>query len=145
MSNTSTIEPNGFGAEHLIPAERVSDLLCCAFEGGSNYWYGEADISKYPDGFESVEELQGARKKAGLEYYHWVQIIPCMEGGEITFGDLETENAVYTLNREAIERGLQLMLANHPKHYADWLAENDDAITGDVFLQLCVLGDVIYG
>ena len=31
------------------------------------------------------------------------------------------------------------------KHYADTITESDDGTTADVFLQLVVIGDVIYG
>ncbi len=24
--------------QHAIPEQRVKDLMCCAWEGGSNYW-----------------------------------------------------------------------------------------------------------
>ena len=32
-----------------------------------------------------------------------------------------------------------------PKHFADAIAENDDAITGDVFLQILAFNDIVYG
>jgi hypothetical protein len=37
------------------------------------------------------------------------------------------------------------MADKYPRHIADILSENDDATTGDVFLQLCLFGDVVYG
>jgi hypothetical protein len=37
------------------------------------------------------------------------------------------------------------MRDQYPRHYADLVEENDDAITGDVFLQLAVFGELIYG
>lgn len=44
-----------------------------------------------------------------------------------------------------LQQGLQRMARKYPRHFADFMAENDDAITGDVFLQCVVLGEVIYG
>jgi pimeloyl-ACP methyl ester carboxylesterase len=40
---------------------------------------------------------------------------------------------------------LHLMPQVAPEHWADFLTENEDAETGDVFVQLCLLGEVVYG
>ena len=37
------------------------------------------------------------------------------------------------------------MKKEYPSHYADLVEENDDAETGDIWLQLAVFGEVIYG
>jgi hypothetical protein len=37
------------------------------------------------------------------------------------------------------------MRDQYPRHFADLVGEDDDAITGDVWLQLAVFGEVIYG
>lgn len=37
------------------------------------------------------------------------------------------------------------MPVKYPRHWADVLAENDDATTGDVFLQCCLFGECIFG
>jgi hypothetical protein len=42
-------------------------------------------------------------------------------------------------------RGLQLMADKYPNHFADFMQENDDATTSDVFLQLSVFGELIFG
>jgi hypothetical protein len=44
-----------------------------------------------------------------------------------------------------IKSALTLMATNYPRHFADLINENDDAITADVLLQLMVYKDVIYG
>jgi hypothetical protein len=40
---------------------------------------------------------------------------------------------------------LRLMAEKEPRHFADFMQENDDAVTGDVFLQCVLLKAVIYG
>jgi hypothetical protein len=50
-----------------------------------------------------------------------------------------------TLDRAAIDRGLAIMAEKYPRHFGDFIADNEDSITGDVFIQCCLLGDVIYG
>ena len=37
------------------------------------------------------------------------------------------------------------MRDQYPRHYADLMEEDDDLITGDVWLQLAVFGELIYG
>ena len=50
-----------------------------------------------------------------------------------------------TLDGDAVQRGLQTMAEKYPRHWGDFIRENEDAITGDVFIQCCLLGEVVYG
>ena len=50
-----------------------------------------------------------------------------------------------SLGEKEILRGLEVMADKYPNHFGDAIAGNDDATTGDVFLQCCVFGDVLYG
>lgn len=108
-----------------IEEERIDDLLTSAFEGGSNYWY---QIDNQTTPFE------------GFAGEAWRQ------PGGILIKDMENEaDPGKVLDAEAVERGLQLMADKFPSRWADFITENDDAETGDVFLQLCLFGEVIYG
>jgi hypothetical protein len=49
------------------------------------------------------------------------------------------------LNEESIKDGLQKMAEHFPKHFMDFLNENDDAETADVFMQLAVMGKITFG
>jgi hypothetical protein len=51
---------------------------------------------------------------------------------------------VHKLDGEAIERGLRLMAQEYPQRFANWHSENEDAEDGDVFVQLCLFGEVRY-
>ena len=46
---------------------------------------------------------------------------------------------------KAVLTGLTIMAEKYPKHWADFLEEDGDNDTADVFIQCCVLGDVVYG
>jgi hypothetical protein len=37
------------------------------------------------------------------------------------------------------------MVEKYPRHYADFKDGDEDASTGDVFLQCCIFGEVVYG
>lgn len=55
------------------------------------------------------------------------------------------ETAKHHITLEDVKKGLELMRDQYPRHWADLVEEQDDAITGDVWLQLAVFGEVIYG
>ena len=110
-----------------ITSQRISDLLCTAFEGGSNYW------ATSPDNNAS---------EVGAEYSFEA---PLNQNGFFVIEDLEDDNKRYIVNSDSIDKGLQVMAENFGHHFQDFLNENYDACTGDVFLQCCVFGDVIYG
>jgi hypothetical protein len=119
-----------------IPLSRIADLLCDALEGGANYWYSIEKYIKPPKiTFRSGENDICAH----LDY-------PLNKGGAILIQSLaEPEKGLLRLDLPVIQRGLELLASKKPAHWADFLNENNDADTGDVFLQLCLFGDVIYG
>jgi hypothetical protein len=51
----------------------------------------------------------------------------------------------HVIRKEDLDAGLKLMAEKHSTHFADFIAENEDAITADVFFQCVVLKDVVYG
>jgi len=123
-----------------VDEQRIKDLLCNAFEGGSNYWYVIKTFN-YPEG--------QTKQSLGLEFPHLD--LPFVAGGSITvadmgdFGAAKGEMPDKVIDRDALIKGLQLMAEKYPRHFADFIEENDDADTGDVFLQLCCFGDIIFG
>jgi hypothetical protein len=121
-----------------IPIERVSDLLCSAFEGGSNYWYQIDNFIK-PVNFNNSEE--GDEEFRHLSY-------PINKGGALIISADEgevSEEKTYRLDLESIEKGMKIMAEKYPSHFNDFLQDGDDACTGDVFLQCCLFGEVIFG
>ena len=127
-----------------IKKSRIADLLCCAFEGGSNYWYTiDFDKSTRPSKicFDAFEEGDLLNKEV-FRHLHW----PISEGGRLCILDREGEDKnEYFLDLPAIDKGLEILATKYPKHFADFMNENDDADTGDVFLQCCLFGEAIYG
>jgi len=112
---------------HEISVERIKDLLCTAIEsGGSNYWCNTMD-------------RMGGITRAQATYR---QDVPFVEGGWLDVRD--DDGGKHRLDLEAIKKGLNIFAEKCPTHFADFIAENDDAETGDCFLQCCLFGDVIY-
>lgn len=116
-----------------VENKRLEDLLTNALEGGSNYWYF-LKSGNYPKG-ETKESL-------GIEFVH---IELPFKGGSLTIGDLEASMPDKILDMKAIEKGLWIMAEKYPNHFSDFISENDDATTGDVFLQCCLYGEVVFG
>jgi len=109
---------------HEISDERLSDLLCCAFEGGSNHWINTAD---------SIEPLS-------KNVYNFE--VPFENDGKLEI--VTVDNEKYILDRQSIDSGLDVMQNKYPRHMKDFLDENEDADTGDVFLQCCLFGEAVY-
>lgn len=128
-----------------VDNEKIKGLLCCAFEGGSNYW-AKIDSCNLPDNL-SMNDFGVGGKFQTKNYWHWSQIIPLVEGCSLIIEDQEchTYGEKYILNIQAIHKGLQIMANQYPNHFADFMSQQDDATTGDVFLQCCLFGKVVYG
>ena len=125
-----------------IPDHRICDLLCCAIEGGSNYWYMITGHKK-PSVIKSFSSFPAETEPVIFPHLDY----PLSEDGGIYITDDETGEGVlkepFLLDRKAIERGLTLMAQLFPKHWANFMSENEDADTGDCFLQCCCFPEEI--
>lgn len=120
-----------------IDIKRVQDLLSCAIKGGGSNAWAIIDDSKEPT--EYITRSSDDEIYPHLDY-------PTNPGGSLTFRDCEgEEEKKYVLDLAAIERGLLAMASKYPTDFADFDQENDDANTGDIFLQCCLFGEAIYG
>lgn len=101
----------------------IEDLLVTAFEGGSNYWY-LADINNSLD-----------------NVYSYI-----IEGGSIKIYDVEDPDTLLgSLDYQACKEALVQMKKEYVTEYANCISETYDALDADIFLQLAVMQDVIYG
>jgi hypothetical protein len=114
-----------------IDEQDISDLLCNAFEGGSNYWYTIKEFGN-PDNMK-------------CEYRHLE--LPMSENGYLMIGtnDDGDGDKPACLDRTALAKGLQIMSDKYSVHFQNFIMDNADAETGDVFLQCCLFGDIVYG
>jgi hypothetical protein len=114
-----------------ISDERLKDVLCGAFEGGSNYWY---EIKKY------IKPTEGADK---VEFKHIEY--PFLPGGGMMITDTFSDHDAVLFDRVAIAKGLNIMAEKYPSRITEILEESDDAETSDVLLQCCLFGEIVYG
>lgn len=128
-----------------IGAVDIADLLITGldpvpFPQAVGYWCKKTGYTKPPKiEFQRYEE----------QVYPYCDY-PLNDGGAALF-EIEGDNGdpdngkKLVLDTEAIERGLQLMATTRPKEWADFLNDNADIETADCFLQLCLLGEIVYG
>jgi hypothetical protein len=123
--------------------ENLVNLLSVATYG--NYW---PVIKTYKSDAETglFEDCECCEDK-------WAKALMLGKGvvvyDQYVIEDAETEEekaeARHEITLDNVKKGLELMRDQYPRHYADLMEENDDAITGDVFLQLATFGELIYG
>ena len=81
-------------------------------------------------------------KASDDNYWHWSQWVP-VHGGSLKIRVLD-DDQVYTLDGKAIAEGIQKFAEECPSNFGDFMNENDDAFTGDGFLQCCLFGEWRY-
>lgn len=111
-----------------VPVSRVADLVCCALEGGSTYWCGGFKPTRYPPGIEWGHEAVA----------HGAPFV-------IRIPDDGDRPVRVSNSKSRISGALQLMANKFPKAWADFINENEDANTGDLFFQLVCFGAEVYG
>lgn len=123
----------------VLTEDDVENMVVGALEGGSNYWYWlhTGSIHKVK---KATPEMEGQPLVD--------RILTAIQLRGVTVTVLDVENRTEklgVLTKESWAKAEQLMVKNHRRHFADIIGENDDATTADVFFQLAVLGDVVYG
>ena len=116
--------------ERNITEETVYNLLCSAFEGGSNYWYDE------------LEPLKRSSKATNPSDRFYEDMIK----HGFTLMDKHT-GVLHTVKPLQFKSAFKHIFSNKDfSHIASDISnDNMDADTGDVFLQTVVFKDVIYG
>lgn len=118
--------------EFQVSLERLDDLLTTAIEGGmSNQWCARL--------FRKDARKRSAESPWYASAFRDGHVMEVVEDSG------ERDKAKYTLDLNAALEGLSLMSKESPHHFADFLNENEDAITGDVWLQYAVLKELVYG
>jgi len=137
----------------VIPEQRVRDLLTSAIEGGTGYW---ALIWEYQfaSGLQYSDFQEDGKMQIPDNYHHPAELIPFVPGCAVLFVDSNevARNAdelpegvtAWKLDRQALHDGLRVMAEHHLRHWYNFIEGNDDAETGDIFLQLCLFGEIVY-
>lgn len=119
-----------------ITSQRLADILTSAIECNdmTTAWCGGV-LFRASD---KVGEHHGA-------HGWWYGRAEFFEGDySFTVDDAE-DGKSHTVTPDKMKAGLELMAKKHGRHFGDFMAENDDSVTADVFLQLISIGTVEYG
>lgn len=128
-----------FKATIEITGQQVAAIMSTGLEGGYSPWLKSALWIKKP------------------QFYEEQRITPIMTGAfyegdfqiEFIFDDPDEEEGTFTgkklVGPKEMQAAIEKFSEESPSHFADWMLENDDADTGDVFLQYICLNDIIYG
>jgi hypothetical protein len=100
----------------------MADIMCAAFEGGSNYWIEEIKIPDF-----------GGHKYASDVVAHGLPIIIVTDEGE-----------EHELNVEKLNKGLAFIGNNYPNTMT-LLCEGYDANDADMLVQAALFGEIVYG
>ncbi|MDC7249501.1 MAG: hypothetical protein PQJ49_06270, partial [Sphaerochaetaceae bacterium] len=107
-----------------------------AYEGACSYWastniiFSEATRQKFREGLSPSEHIF----KRMFE-----------DNKEFRVFDVETGDVLGTVSKANLKKGYKLMQEQYENHYADVISGNWDADTADVFLQLAVMDEVVFG
>ena len=112
----------------------MTDMLCGAFEGGSNYWITKLD-------WTNTDEIEGWGEKS------WWEALPLAiaEKKHFEFMIQDLDGDWHECTTQCLWVGVEIMSQKYYRHFVDMIAETDDATTADVYLQCALFGDVVYG
>jgi Cft2 family RNA processing exonuclease len=114
----------------------IEDLFVTALEGGSNYWYYIKNIPKEIK--YQVKQLKQPLADAIAKHV--------IDGGYIQFFDVEDENELLgTVDMDKLLEAISLLKKDYPDTWNNILDEDCDADCADIFLQLAVMGDIVFG
>ena len=120
-------------ATFKVSRQQVAGALWRAF-GSQITWFRVVEVKEPPKlRFRSIEHLTLRM----VDY-------PLNEGGSLGIVSTEPASDVFRLDLKSIGQGLDALAAKYPRHFADLVNENTDAITANVLLQCCLFGELIY-
>jgi len=127
-----------------IEDTRMLDMLCNALYSDDTFQVDDKSYKAASDWCDANPE-----KVSDLE------LIQCYEPRIYAYlrGNKAHKLKVYdTYGEENLEltwdgmvKGMQLLASDQPSHFNDMVTENDDFYTANSWLQLALLGDVVYG
>lgn len=139
MDNTATVLPEAPGATAMVsfpvPLSFAVNAVIGAIEGGSKYWIDSFDYGDNPN-------LPKYSAPAYADEKFWT------DGNKLSFAwESATDEGLDAkdIGLDDLTRGLSLMAEKAPRHFGDLIAENDDAETHDVYIQMVLLGEIVFG
>lgn len=138
--------------QQLVTTSRIADMFVGCMEGNSmvTSWCAGIYWQDYDTHWPANTTEPGVYSYADPKLYEredFKLLVLEIEDESVWKGDRPNGEGLKrrTITMKDITEGLQRMASRCPEHFADLISENDDNVTQDVFLQMIVLGDVVYG
>lgn len=116
--------------------EDIQDLLITALEGGSNYWYW-MELSESES--HQISQMGFGQAFSEKIFYY------LMFGGAVQIYDVETDDHLGQLDWTSLELACTLMHNLHQDSWFNFMMGDYDAFDADIFFQLAVMQEVVYG
>jgi len=107
-------------------------MLVTALEGGSDYWCSIVDESMI---IKDDEKLLAERIFETI----------MTTNNQIPVEDGDTYQHLGVISFDSLQRGIERLQNEQPEHYNNMMDDSFDAETADVWLQLSVMGAVVFG
>ncbi len=119
-------------ARFSVKRSRVANLLMLGYEGSS--WQSiVGQVMPQELLFRAVHD----RIVEEVDY-------PLNVGGYLSIAVAEKGPESLRLDLQSVTRGLDALATKYPRHFADFLAAAEDRITGSIFLQCCLFGEIVF-
>lgn len=123
-----------------VPFDHITNAIIGAIEGGSVYWMN------FFAPLATSADLRAELKADDKIWYAETEFWERGGGARIEFDKpTESDPGFRNVGKAELVTGLNTMAAKAPKHFADLINENDDAITHDVFIQCVLFGEIVFG
>ncbi len=105
-------------------------------------------ISEYSIKFsatqQEIDDFISTIFESGIGY--WARVSHCDGGWKILeYGDESTIIKTHHFSEKKLLEGFAVCASKYPKHFANWISRNYDAITADVVAQCAIFGEIKYG
>jgi hypothetical protein len=134
-----------------LTKEGILDAFVTSLEGGSNYWY----FMELPRSIKGSSDAIGdyILKGGTINFYDtelWRDIVVAFRAGEYNLDqkrlDADKEEAFLGyVDMDKILEAISLLKEDYPEVYENIVLEDCDGDCADTFLQLAVMGEVVFG
>ncbi len=126
-----------------VTSEIVNNVLVCALEGGSNYWYmlGDFDRKHFVKGEPLVDNLT---RSFDADDEYRVQVLD-LESVEYDDDDEGSAETLGYLTNESMAYAFSTMAVEFPEQFARIMTTDCDADDADIWFQIAVMGEITFG
>ena len=116
--------------------DNIINMFIGALEGGSNYWYY---LKRVPAEVRQIMKQENLAFSEAIGRY-------ILDGGRVVFHDAEDHDEVLGyVDMSKITKALEIIKNEYPDVYEAIVEEQGDAGTDDIFLQIAVMGEIVFG